>query len=331
MTSISYKENMLLVLQHKEPEYMPLMEDFDQALPHGLDFVNEAPAIPGPPVQDWFGQYWSYEPTIKAANPTPGRHLVTDITLWREQMKFPDLDKPDWAAHAAEDTARWDRDRKMSRVTVGFGLWERMFSVMDFMECLIALKEEPEACYDFFGAVADYKIRLFERIIHYYKPDQVVFHDDYGNSSSMFMSPDTWRELIKPHLSRVIKSITDQGVFYEHHCCGYLAPILEEIADMGASSFNPCHVSNKPAALKKQLGSKIAFFGGFDNQFMESPTTTEEQVRASARKTIDEMAPGGSWCPLCVSNDPVKRVWVTNELIHYGTQSYYSGHRPEQL
>lgn len=328
---ISYKENMKLVLEHKEPEYMPLIEDFDQAYPRGLDFVNEAPAIEGPPVQDWFGQYWTYEPNIRGANPTPGRHLIEDITTWRDVMKFPDLDKLDWAGHAAEDTSGWDRDQRMSRITIGFGMWERLFSTMDFVECLIALKEEPEACYDFFGAVADHKIRLYERVIHYYKPDQVVLHDDYGNSSSMFMSPETWRALLKPHLGRVIKSITDQGVLYEHHCCGYMAPIAEEIADLGASSFNTVHISNNPPELKKKLGHKLAMFGGFDNQFIDRPDTTEEMVRAHVRKTIDEMAPGGSWCPRCVNSDPLKHTYINDELLNYGVQNYYSGPRPEQV
>ena len=325
---ITYKENMLMVLHHTEPDYIPMIEDFDQIFLQDIHFINEAPAIPGPPVQDWFGQYWTYEPTIKGSNPTPGRHLIDDITKWRDVMKFPDLDKLDWKTHAANDTAGWDRKHRLSRITIGFGMWERLFSTMDFMECLIALKEEPEACYDFFGAVADHKIRLYERVIHYYKPDQVVMHDDYGNSTSMFMSPDTWRELLKPHLARVIKSITDQDVFYEHHCCGYFAPIVEEIADLGASSFNTAHVSNKPAELKKCLGHKISFFGGFDNQFIDLPSTTEEMIRSHVRKTIDAMAPGGSWCPRCSNADEQKHVWINDEIIHYGSEHYYRHHRP---
>ena len=58
--------------------------------------------IPGV-AKDWFGQSWTYEPKIKAANPTPGIHLVPDITRWKEYMKFPDLSKLDWEGHAAVD------------------------------------------------------------------------------------------------------------------------------------------------------------------------------------------------------------------------------------
>lgn len=327
---ISYKENMLLVLQHKEPEYFPLMRDIDEAFPVGLDFVNEAPAVPGPPVQDWFGQYWTYEPNVGGANPTPNSHLLMDITEWKKVLKFPDLDKLDWEGHVARLTANWDREHKLSRVTIGYGPWERLFSIMPFMDCLVALMEEPEACYEFFGAVTDFKIRLYERVIHYFKPDQVVMHDDYGNSSGMFMSPESWRELLKPHLARLIKSVTDQGVLYEHHCCGYFAPVVEEIADLGAASFNTVHISNNPPELKKQLGHKIAFFGGLDNQFIDRITTTEEQVRQHVRDTIDAMAPGGSWCPRCVLVDKEKRFILEDEFMNYGARNYYSSLRPDQ-
>jgi len=327
---ISLKENMKLVLEHKEPEYMPLLGDFDQCYPKGPDFIWEAPAIPGPPVKDYFGQYWSFEPGIKAPNPTPGSHLITDITKWREQITIPDLDKMDWEGYAARDTAKWDRENKMSRITVGYGMWERLFTTMEFTECLMALVEEPEACYDFFGAIADFKIKLYEKIIQYYKPDQVVMHDDYGNSMNMFMSPETWRQLIKPHLARVIKSITDKGVYYEHHCCGYMAPILEEVADLGCASFNTVHVSNNPGELKKKLGHKMAFFGGFDTQFCDRPGTTEEQVRAEIRKTMDIMAPGGSFCPRCAIGNMEKKAWAEDEILKYSV-NFYSSPRPELL
>ena len=326
MASLSYKENMLLVLQHKEPEFMPMIDDFN----NGFSSVVRETGIDRTckPAKDWFGQYWTWEPKVNGPNPTPNSHLVTDITKWREQMPFPDLDAIDWAAAAEQDTANWDRENKLSRMTMGFGLWERMFSVMEFTECLMALQLEPEACYEFFGAVADYKIDLFKRIIKYYKPDQIVFHDDYGNTKDLFMSPATWRELIKPHLQRVIDFVTGEGVFYEHHCCGNFAPIVEEIADMGAASFNTCHVSMKPAELKKQIGHKIAFMGGFDNQFIDSPTTTEAQIREHVRATIDAMAPGGSWCPRCVNQDRVKHTYIDDEIINYGGQKYYTCPRP---
>jgi len=323
MASLSFKENALLAYQHKEPEYLPIASDFDTCAPRGMDFICETISVQGT-AKDWFGQSWTYEPNIGAANPTPGVHLLDDITKWKEVIKFPDLSKLDWEGYAAKDTANWDRENKLSRVIVGYGLWERLFCIMDFREALCALLEEPEACYEFFGAIADHKIRLYDYIIKYYKPDIVIMHDDYGHGGGMFMSPETWRELIKPHLQRVIDSITSKGVMYEHHCCGYFAPIVGEIADMGCVATNTMHVSNNPAELKKEVGHKICFVGGFDNQFLDSPGITEEQIRENIDKTIDELAPGGSWVASCGLKTSSRNWIVNDEIITYGSTKYTS-------
>ncbi|MGL4283115.1 uroporphyrinogen decarboxylase family protein [Eubacterium aggregans] len=164
-----------------------------------------------------------------------------------------------------------------------------MFSVMEFQDALCALLDEPEECYYFFSTVADHKVRLYQYLIKYYKPDILIMHDDYGSSGSMFMSPNSWRELIKPHLQRVINCIPDAGVLYEHHCCGYFAPILGEIADMWCSTTNTMHISNHPKKLKKEIGHKMCFVGGFDTQYMDTPKTTEAQIRESIDQTIDDL------------------------------------------
>ncbi len=324
---LSFRENMMLAMEHKEPQYMPLITDFDQVTPGALDFINESPAISGVH-KDWFGQSWTFEPNIGGANPTPGCYLLEDVTEWKQKVRFPDLGKLNWADYAARDTAGWDREHRMSRVIIGYGMWERLFSIMPFTDALVSLVEEPEACYDFFGAVADHKIRLHDYVIQHYKPDIIVMHDDYGNNSNLFMSVETWRELLKPHLKRVIEAVTSKDVLYEHHCCGYIAPLLPEIVEMGATSYNTVHVSNRPLELKKQLGDRLTFVGGFNNQFIDSCTTTEEQIRVHVRETIDALAPGGSWVPRVSQKTKGRADIVTDELLKYGCSHYYSP-RPE--
>lgn len=327
MATLSYKENALLALQHKEPEYLPMITDIQTYTPLGMDYVCEYTNVPGEAL-DWFGQSWTFEPAIGAANPTPGKHLVEDITTWRDVMKFPDLSKLDWKGHAEKDTANWDREHRLTRINDVFGPWERMFSVMEFQEALCALMEEPEACYDFFGAVADHKIRMYEYIIDAYKPDIICMHDDYGHGKGMFMSPATWRQLIKPHLQRIINAVTSHGVLYEHHCCGYFAPILGEIADMGCVASNTMHISNNPAELKKEIGHKMCFIGAFDTQKMDSPTISEEEIRACVRETLDEMAPGGSYITLFGMKTKGRNDLISDEVRRYSGH-FYTCPRPD--
>ena len=145
------------------------------------------------------------------------------------------------------------------------------------------------------------------------------------------MSPDTWRELIKPHLQRVIDNITSQGVLYEHHCCGYMAPLAQEIADMGASSWNMVHVVNDVCACKQKLGHKLAFVGSVcDGQLFDMDSTTEEQMRSHVREMSDKMLPG--WEPLWL--------WAVSAILrgirysrmscfHTVLEQYFKYRRPE--
>ena len=324
---ITLKENMQLVYSHKEPEYMPFMTDFNSAFLVGTDFVNERPEIPGVN-KDWFGQSWTWEEKTAACNPTPGCPLLTDITRWKELLTFPDLDKLDWEGHAAKDTAGWDRDRRFSRITIGFGLWERLFSIMPFEDALCALVEEPEACYDFFGAIADHKIRLHERAIQYYKPDVLVMHDDYGNNKNLFMAPETWRKLIKPHLKRVVESVQSQGVIYEHHNCGYFRSILDDMQEIGIGATNPVHVSNDITDLKKNYGGRLTMVGALDIQLFGRPNVTEEEIRQNIRDTFSIMAPGGDFIPMCAVAYSAHEDLINREMVECA-KDYY-GPRPDE-
>lgn len=324
---ITLKENMRLVYEHKMPEYMPFMWDFNTAMLGGMDFVNERPNIPGTN-KDWFGQEWTYEELTGACNPTPNRPLLTDITQWKDVLKFPDLDKLDWEGNAKKDTANWDRENKFSRITIGFGMWERLFSIMPFDDALCALVEEPEACYEFFGAVADHKIRLHELAIRYYQPDVLIMHDDYGNGMNLFMAPDTWRQLLKPHLQRIVDHVHSHGVFYEHHNCGYFEPIAQDMIDMGIDATNPVHVSNNIAHMKAAYGNKMVMLGGMDTQLFGRMNVTPEEIRESIRHSFEIMAPGGNYIPMAAVSYSAYGDLINEEFIRCGSQYY--GPRPDQ-
>ena len=196
-------------------------------------------------------------------------------------------------------------------------------------DLLCALIVEPEACEDFFCAIADHKIKLHNYYMEYYKPDCVCMHDDYGTGQGLFMSPETWRELIKPHLQRIIDNITSKGIMYEHHCCGYMVPLAEEMAKMGVSSWDMVHVINDPYVCKQKFGDKLAFICGIcDGQYLDMDSTTEEQMRIHIREVAEKMLPGlGVVIKARFSNHPERDSIFNEELASCG-QQYYKQSRP---
>ena len=47
MAALTYKENALLALRHKEPEFLPMIQDIQTYTPLGMDFVCEYINVPG--------------------------------------------------------------------------------------------------------------------------------------------------------------------------------------------------------------------------------------------------------------------------------------------
>ena len=110
------------------------------------------------------------------------------------------------------------------------------------------------------------------------------------------MALDTWRELIKPHLKRIIDAVHGLGMIYEHHSCGYVAPMIEDFIELGIDGLNPLQLTNDPYELKNQYGDRLCFVGGFDNQgVLDRQGATYQERYEEIMYRIKLMAPGGGW------------------------------------
>jgi len=295
----------------------------------GLVFsLTEPRWIGGDDEIDFFGQNWKFDKKTQAYNPDATNYIIKDIAQWEKYITIPDLDAIDWKARFEAEALQLDRENKVILVRDPVGTWERAFSMIHTEELLGGLLLEPEAMYEFLGTIADHKIKLHNFYIDYYKPDVLSFHEDYGAGHGLFMSPKTWRELVKPHLQRVIDNVKSKGVFYEHHCCGYMIPLVDEIVEMGAASWDSVHYCNDPVLCKKMFGEKIAFHGGMLNTWvLDAPDTTEEYIREHVRDMASKMLPGYVILSAPMFEHPERMQIVEDELLKCG-QQYYKEKRP---
>ena len=244
--------------------------------------------------------------------------VLSDITQWERQVKFPDLD-----SLPLEDIFNKMKQSAASRpLTTGMfltGLFERFHHLIGYEEAFIAMYEEPEAVKDFLAALTEYKITAIDRMIDLADPDIIQLHDDWGMQSNMLLSPDMWREFIKPYIKRFCDHVHKRGKIYEQHSCGYITPIVSELVEIGVDALNPMMVSNDIESLLKQYGDKITLLGGIDNQLIETPGVTEAEVRAEVRRAIDTYFPLGCYIPFIsgVSIEEKKQI-VNDEINRYG-------------
>jgi len=134
--------------------------------------------------------------------------------------------------------------------------------------------------------------------------DLILAGDDVGVQDRMLMSPELFREFIKPRYARLFGAYkrANPEVKVATHICGYIEPILDDLVEAGVDVLNPVQpLSMDPARLKKRYGQHLSFWGAVDDQKV-LPLGTPQEVEAEVRLRLRQLAPGGGYI-LCSSHN----------------------------
>ncbi len=146
---------------------------------------------------------------------------------------------------------------------------------------------------------------------------------DYGSQRGPLISPDFYREFIKPHHVRMCSWIhehTGWKVFM--HCCGGIRPLMEDIIDAGFDVISPVQTSAAgmdPGELKAAYGGRIVFWGGGVDTQETLPFGTPAEVYRQVRERIAIFNRGGGYVFNAVHNiqagTPVENIRAMAEAV----------------
>ena len=248
--------------------------------------------------------------------------VIKDITKWRDYVHFPEIPALDWT-DAKKAAAAIDRETTLIAVPSFRGLFERAHCLMPFEEVLVTLYEEPESLEEFFSAYADWKIKVFEQLIDNLNPDMIHSHDDWGSKISLFMSPAKFREMLKPHYTRMYDYVHKRGVLVQHHSDTNCMGIEVDMVEMGIDMWQGVMASNDIPLVQKNTGGKLMLLGGIEQTLIDRADATEDVIRAEVRRAIDTYAPGGAYLP-CIPSIECINTHVTpiviDECNRYGAE-----------
>lgn len=287
---LSPRENLLNLYNHKPTQYVP--STFLDQKGFGV-FDPMEKGAPEKGGYDAFGVRWiKPESAGGAPIPAPNEYVLTDITKWREQVTFPDVDAADWAAMAEREMAPFDRDQLVFDFSNGNGVFERLGALMGIENALIAMMLEPEAVNDLFTAITDFKIKYLEKVAKYYKPDTFTYFDDVATERGLFMDPEMFRTLIKPHHKRLYDEIRNYGIIPVYHLCGVGESLIEDFIEIGVEAWSSIQPTNDIVSLLKNYGSRIAFIGGYDTTGQPGfPNQDNEVYYREVRRCIETYGP----------------------------------------
>lgn len=287
---ISYKENWRRLYSRENPVWVP--HDLENVffsptvIPDSVAralVVSDEPFDPdtqggGP---DMYGTQWVYQPENMGSMVVPGDPRIEDMNDWKSIITRPDIDSWDWEG-CAKVNADYLNGNNYVVMQLLSGWFERIISLMDFVEAAMALidDDQKDAVHEFLDATTEDMCKIVDKVIEYLpQVDGFCVHDDWGGQDKPFFSQETAMEMIVPHMRKFTDYVHSKGMFCELHSCGHTESRIEAYIAAGWDSWCPQEM-NDTVALYENYGDQI--FIMMDPGV--APDATEEEQRAAARE-----------------------------------------------
>jgi uroporphyrinogen decarboxylase len=129
--------------------------------------------------------------------------------------------------------------------------------------------------------------------------DMIWTGDDFGSQNGMLISPAMWREIFKPRFAELFAELkaANPDVLIGYHSDGAVAPILDDLVEIGMDVFNPVQPNvpgHDPGSLKERHGDRLSFWGAIDQQHL-LPYATPQEIERDVAEKIAALGPGGGY------------------------------------
>lgn len=227
-----------------------------------------------------------------------------DMILWQALVHSPwdHASDPDFWEKLRENTLRLreSTDRALM-IVCGCNLFEWGTFLRKLDNFLMDLLIEPEAVKKLIEELMKRHLQTLEKVCDTVGDccDILRFGDDLGTTGGLFMPPDTYRELFKPHHTRLNAFVHENSQMKTFlHSCGSIYRIMPDLIDAGYDIINPVQTNCRemdPGKLKEEFGSEITFWGGGCDTASILNKASPEEVRKHVLARCKLFAVGGGF------------------------------------
>jgi uroporphyrinogen decarboxylase len=125
--------------------------------------------------------------------------------------------------------------------------------------------------------------------------DVISMDGDLAHETNMIMSPDHFREFIKPYYSEIVELAHAKGLKIFKHTDGDHWKIMEDLIEVGFDGIHPIQPQSLDLAeVKREIGDRICLLGNIDcRETLVSKSIRE--VEEEVIQAIETAAPGGGY------------------------------------
>jgi uroporphyrinogen decarboxylase len=245
----------------------------------GMKTIKPLYASPGkfgPYANDEFGVRWTTN-DIDRGSPVGPCLNEPDLSGYT----FPDP----FAEYRYEDLSQWSQRNQDHYTMIWIGdLWERATFMRGMEHILLDIAMHPQFVNELLRGITDYILASMDVLFKRFEFDGIALSDDYGTQHGLIMSPEMWREFIKPYLSEIYGKAKVHGRSVLHHTCGDASLIIPDLIELGLDILHPVQPeAMDPFLLKKEFGNELTLCGGIPTQTL-LPYGTPGDIRREVNK-----------------------------------------------
>ena len=327
MSPLSARENMLRAILFQTPDYIPVTYKinpsyyFANDVDAVLDFQVRHPLLfpdfhrpkdgnvfledlrrtlhpvmrKGIPFVDDFGCTW--ETTMEGMTGLVTRHPLPDLETFGS-YSFPDpeccmgIGPIDWRSFKADIAAA----RSRGELTVGKlrhgHTFLQLCDMCGYENLLYAMVDEEPALDDLLRGVSNFNCVLIRKFLEA-DVDMVKIPEDLGMQKGPMLSPEHFRQYIKPAYQRMMKLVRDAGKIVHMHSDGDIRLLAEDIIGGGCQVLNLQDLVNGIDWIAENLRGKVCIELDVDRQNVTFDGTAQE-IDNLIREEVEKLsAPEG--------------------------------------
>ncbi len=205
----------------------------------------------------------------------------------------PDPNRPE----LYQDAERTLRDFKDEYWIVGVTvttIFETAWALRGLERLLTDFVSNPEIAEKILDIPYRYHLAAAKKLVQM-GVDMIWVGDDVGAQNAMLISPQCWRRFLKPRMAAFISEIKalNAQLKVAYHSDGNIIAIIPELIDIGIDILNPIQPAcMDPAAIKREFGDKLCFWGSIDEQ-RTLPFGTPADVQREVLERLNTIGKNG--------------------------------------
>ena len=172
---------------------------------------------------------------------------------------------------------------------------EMLWRIIGTENALFKMAEEPGRLAAFIERLGDFLVGIAKAQIAAAKGrlSGLYVWGDIAYTRGMFFSPDYWRSVYKPQLTRLCDVVRAAGLKTIYHGCGNASAVYEDMIAAGVDAYNPLEAKAglDVVDLRRRFGTRWAFNGNIDVRVLS--TNDREQIRREVVRKLNAAKGGG--------------------------------------